>query len=174
MSLNAPRLRQVGLQLLSFALVGGLGFVVDVVVFNALRTTVFAPEVVPGGPILAKVVSTAFAILVNWLGNRHWTFRSQRRRDWAREGVEFVLVSIAGSLIGLACLGISHYVLGMRTILADNISGNVIGLILGSAFRFVFYRYWVFREDREPSAARRLRHEEDPLVERPKPAEAEA
>jgi len=147
-TVTAVRLRAMSAQLLRFAVVGGFGFVVDIALFNLLRATVFAPDVVVWGPLAAKVVSTAAAIVVNWLGNRWWTFRTQRRRAWVREGVEFVLVSIAGSLIGLACLGVSHYVLGFTSMLADNISGNVIGLILGSVFRFVFYRSWVFREGR--------------------------
>ncbi|MDO9396432.1 MAG: GtrA family protein, partial [Herbiconiux sp.] len=34
-------------------------------------------------------------------------------------------------------------------LLADNISGNVIGLALGSLFRFVMYRLWVFGPHRK-------------------------
>ena len=47
--------------------------------------------------------------------------------------------------IALACLWISHYVLGFASPLADNIATNVIGLALGTAFRFTLYRFWVFR-----------------------------
>jgi putative flippase GtrA len=47
--------------------------------------------------------------------------------------------------IGLACLWFSHYVLGFTSLLADNISSNVIGLALGTVFRFWLYRSWVFR-----------------------------
>ena len=46
---------------------------------------------------------------------------------------------------GMACLWISHYLLGFTSLLADNISSNVIGLALGTAFRFWLYRTWVFR-----------------------------
>jgi putative flippase GtrA len=50
--------------------------------------------------------------------------------------------------IGLACLWFSHYVLGFTSVIADNISSNVIGLGLGSVFRFTLYRYWVFSPNR--------------------------
>ncbi len=99
-------MRQLVRQLLQFALVGGVGFVVDVGVFNALRVTVLSPERVHEGPLLAKVVSTILAIGCNWIGNRYWTFASERRVHAAREGVEFAIVSVVGLSIGLACLGV--------------------------------------------------------------------
>ncbi len=130
-------------QAMSFLLVGGVGFVVDIVVFNTLRTTVFSQD-----PIVAKVISTSLAIVANWIGNRYWTFRSERRRgsraQVVREAVEFGLVSAAGSLIALGCLWVSHYALGFTSVLDDNIATNVIGLALGTVFRFVLYRVWVF------------------------------
>lgn len=131
-------------QLLRFGLVGGVGFIIDVAVFNALRLTVLAPESIDTGPLIAKVISTSVAIACNWLGNRYWTFAATRRPRLAREASAFALVSIGGMLIGLACLWFSHYVLGFTSVLADNISGNIIGLALGAAFRFWLYRAWVF------------------------------
>lgn len=139
-------------QLLRFAAVGGVGLVVDVAVFNLLRLTVFSPENLHEGPVLAKVVSTSLAIIVNWIGNRYWTFGPHRRPQAWREGLEFALVSIGGMLIGLACLWFSHYVLGYTSLLADNISSNVVGLALGTAFRFWLYRTWVFHPERAGAA----------------------
>ena len=131
-------------QFVRFGIVGLGGLVVDVAVFNILRLTVLAPEVVHEGPVIAKVISTSLAIVANWMGNRYWTFGSERRLQAWREGVEFAIVSIAGMGIGLLCLWISHYVLGYTSLLADNVASNVIGLALGTAFRFTFYRLWVF------------------------------
>jgi len=138
-------------QLATFGVVGLGGLVIDVGVFNLLRLTVLAPELVHEGPFIAKVISTSLAIIANWLGNRYWTFRNHRRSQLIREGIEFVLVSLGGMLIALACLWVSHYVLGYTSALADNISTNVVGLALGTAFRFTFYRLWVFHPDRPGS-----------------------
>lgn len=135
-------------QLTRFGLVGLIGLVIDVSVFNLLRITVFSPEAMHEGPVVAKVISTSLAIVANWMGNRHWTFARERRGHLAREGAEFFLVSFGGMLIGLSCLWVSHYLLGFQSLLADNISSNVIGLVLGTAFRFWGYRVWVFREPR--------------------------
>lgn len=136
---------------MSFCLVGGVGLVVDVSVFNLLRLTLLAPGAVHGGPVLAKLVSTTLAIAVNWMGNRFWTFRERRREDIVREGVEFVLASLAGLVVSVACLWISHYLLGFRTILDDNLSGNLVGLGLGTAVRFVLYRWWVYGHRTAPA-----------------------
>ena len=104
------RLR-LGRQLVTFAAIGGVGFVLDVGIFNLLTASVFSSHVA-GGPMVAKAISTTVAIAANWIGNRTLTFRDERRPDAAREAVEFALVSLAGSAISLACLGFSHYALG--------------------------------------------------------------
>ncbi len=131
-------------ELVKFGVVGALAYVVDVGVFNLVRFA--GPRLLEDKPLTAKVVSVSVATLVAWVGNRYWTFRRRRRTAARRELVAFVLMNVVGLAIGLACLAISHYVLDLRSPLADNISANVVGLALGTAFRFVAYRTWVFNE----------------------------
>ena len=140
-------------QFARFGLVGLVGLAVDVGIFNILRATVLSPEALHEGPVIAKVISTSVAIAVNWLGNRYFTFRGRRRTHWLREAVEFAIVSVGGLLIALGCLWVSHYALGFTSVLADNVSTNVVGLALGTAFRFTFYRLWVFGRHRPGSGA---------------------
>lgn len=148
-------MRSLLAQLGRFGVVGLVGLVIDVGIFNLLRLTVLSPEALHEGPVIAKVISTSLAIIANWIGNRHWTFRGERKSHWVREGAEFALVSVGGMGISLACLWVSHYLLGFTSVLADNIATNVIGLALGTAFRFTLYRSWVFkaRIEREQDAA---------------------
>ena len=142
-------------QLARFGVVGAVGFVVDVGIFNILRVTVFSPTQIHEGPVWAKIVSTSIAIVINWLGNRYWTFRKEARKHPLSEAIEFFVVSGVGMGIGLGCLWISHYVLGYTSQLADNISANVIGLALGTLFRFALYRLWVFNPKRTGAGQRR-------------------
>jgi dolichol-phosphate mannosyltransferase len=140
-----------------FLAVGGVGFLVDVGVFNLLRATVLAPEHVAGGALWAKVVSVTIAIGVNWIGNRQLAFRHERRRTGhgvAREALEFLAASLLGSAVALACLAISHDVLGLTSAVADNVSANVVGLVLGTMLRFVLYRSWVFADRTSRTAPR--------------------
>lgn len=145
----SSRLRRLLGQGIAFLAVGGVGFLVDVGVFNALRATVLSPDHVANGELWAKAVSVSLAIVVNWVGNRTLTFRRERRsgsrRIVMREAVEFFAASLLGSAVALVCLVVSHDILGLRSAAADNISANVVGLALGTALRFVLYRLWVFR-----------------------------
>jgi putative flippase GtrA len=139
-------------QLARFAVVGGLGFVLDTAVFDLLRLTVLSPQHLHDGPILAKIASTTVAIAANWIGNRSWTFADSRRARSGGEALEFLVASLIGMGVSLLCLWISHYGLRLTSTLDDTVSANGVGLVLGSAVRFWLYRVWVYRPDR---AARR-------------------
>jgi putative flippase GtrA len=134
---------------LKFGVVGLVGYVIDVGLFNLLRLGVFGEGHFLQGPIGAKLVSVSVAVVATWFGNRYWTFREHRRKNFVLELLEFAAVAIGGLLIGLACLGVSHYVLGFDNLVADNISANVIGLVLGTTFRFFLYRFWVYGHHRK-------------------------
>ena len=168
--------------LVKFGVVGLIGFVIDIALFNALRVGVFGEGTWAQSAIGAKTISTSVAIVFNWLGNRYWTFRRHRRRHALREFAEYAIVSVGGMAISLACLWISHHLLGYTSLLADNISTNVIGLALGTAFRFFLYRYWVFGHHRSDGLsnlarveeAQRALFEEPPLQSGPVDGDAEA
>ena len=131
-------------QLVKFGLIGGTGMLVDMGMFNLLRATVLSPDNVAWGAMAANVISTILAIIWNWIGNRLWTFREHRRGENAmREGLEFFGVSLAGMLIGLIPLWITHYGLGLTSAWADNIA-KLAGIGVGSVFRFSLYRWWVY------------------------------
>lgn len=133
---------------LKFGVVGLVGLVIDAAIFNFLRLGGLGEGHVLQSALGAKVVSTSVAIVFNWVGNRYWTFRDHRRLNVTREFFEYVVVSVGGLAIGLLCLWISHHLLGFTSLLADNIAANVIGLGLGTIFRFVLYRYWVYGHHR--------------------------
>lgn len=137
-----------------FGAVGALAYVVDVYVYNVLRTGIWPVGDAPLAhkPLLSKVISVFVATVVAWLGNRYWTFRHRRRSTARQEFVLFAVMNVGGLLIALACLGFSHYVLRLTSPLADNISANVVGIALGTLFRFWAYRTLVFTELRDPSA----------------------
>ncbi|KAB1645298.1 GtrA family protein [Gulosibacter chungangensis] len=153
-------------QLLKFGLIGGLGIFVDLGVYTLLRTTILTPEALALGPMIAKVFATLVAILWSWLGNRFWTFRHDRATgpQATREGLEFLSVSLAGMVIGLIPLWLSHYMLGWTSLFVDNIA-NLIGIGLGSIFRFVLYRWWVY-------SPARLHRQADAVVGELQPAQS--
>jgi putative flippase GtrA len=129
--------------LFRFLAVGGAGFIVDFLVFNALRY----PDggVLEHKPITARVIAVVAATFVTYLGNRHWTWAHRSRVAMHREYVLFFVLNGVGMAIGLLCLAISHYVFGLTSPLADNISSYVVGLPLGTLFRFWSYQRFVFK-----------------------------
>jgi putative flippase GtrA len=131
-------------ELAKFGVVGGVAFVVDVAVFNLLLF--HTSGALHGKPVTAKAVSTVVATIVSYVGNRFWTFRHRESSGSAREYTLFFLLNGVGLLITEACLAFSHYVLGLDSQLADNISANIVGVGLAMLFRFWAYRRWVFPE----------------------------
>ncbi|RYV49828.1 GtrA family protein [Pengzhenrongella frigida] len=122
--------------------VGFTAGVIDLSSFNLLR---YGPgELLGDSPLTAKVVSVGLSTVVAWLGSRYWTFADRRTDDRRRELVTFTLVNAGGLAVAVSCLAFSHYVLNLTSPVADNISANVIGLILGTIFRYTFYRRVVF------------------------------
>jgi putative flippase GtrA len=129
-------------ELIRFGSVGALAYVVDLGLFNLLR---FGPGgVLESRPLTAKVASVAAATLVAWVGNRYWTFSARKTASRGRELAGFALVNVGGLVIGVGCLAFSHYLLGLTSPLADNISANVVGLCIGTVFRYFAYRHLVF------------------------------
>jgi len=131
-----------------FGIVGAISFVIDVGLFNLL---LYAGPL-EGKPLTAKVASVVVATTFAYFGNRFWTFRHRGRTNMGREYLLFFLLNGVAMLIAVGCLWVSHYLLGLDSALADNISANVIGLALGTLFRFWSYRRWVFPAISEESA----------------------
>lgn len=128
-----------------FGVVGLIALVVDVGLFNILR---FAggEGVLYEKPLTAKVISVVVATTVSYMLNRNWTFGDRQRSGFTREYIMFIVVNGIAMGIALVTLWFSHYILGFTNPVADNISANVIGLALGTLFRFWAYHRFVFPE----------------------------
>jgi putative flippase GtrA len=132
------RLDVLAREIAKFGAVGAIGFVVNLVLFN-ICIHAFDLAVVRSG-----IISTCIAIAANYVGNRYWTYRYTDRSKRTRELTLFLLFSGIGLVIENGTLALSHYGFGFTSTLADNMAKNVIGLGLGTAFRFWSYRTWVF------------------------------
>ncbi|MGZ5373491.1 MAG: GtrA family protein [Aeromicrobium sp.] len=128
----------------SFLTVGGAGFVVDVAAFNLFRST---PPTAALHPSIAKVLAVIVAMIVTYAGNRMFTWRGKSRH---REIGLFALFNSVGLGLAVVTLTISHDLLGLTSRLSDNISANVVGLALGTAFRYWSYKRFVFAVDAVP------------------------
>lgn len=126
-----------------FGAVGAVAFVVDMGLYNLLVH-------VPGSflsekPLTARIVSVAAATVVSWMGNRYVTFTGAKTKTKTNEFVQFAIVNVIGMGIGVGVLAFNRYVLGFDSFLADNIA-NVLGTALGMIFRYLAYKFYVFRD----------------------------
>jgi len=136
-------------EILAFLTVGGAGYIVDVLAFNYLRTL---PALAAMDPSVAKVIAVAAAMVVTYIGNQTLTWRGSAGPGRRRQVALFVAFNVIGLGFSIATLVVSHDLLGLTSRLADNISANVIGLALGTAFRYLTYKKYVFVYD-EPVLA---------------------
>ena len=126
-----------------FFSVGALGYVVGVGGFNLLVHTQNAPF--KDKPLTGSILSGVASILIAYVGNRHWTWKDRKRSGARREVTLFFIINAITLTFGVICLAVSRYVLNLDSALADNISANVIGVGLGTIFRFWSYRTIVFK-----------------------------
>ncbi|MFY1689911.1 GtrA family protein [Plantactinospora sp. WMMB782] len=127
-------------EVLKFGAVGGLNFVVNYAVFNALALTVFSD-----GQLKANVIATVVATISSYLMNRHWTYRDRPKSAMRREYTLFFLFNGAGLVIELGVLALAKYGFGISGLLALNVA-KTVGVGLATVFRFWSYRTFVFRK----------------------------
>ena len=131
-----------------FLLVGGAVFLLDTAMYNLLvfwsPSRGWGAGLLHGTPLTAKLLTIAVASCLTYLGNRLLTFGDRPRPDTARSLMMFVLVNLIAAGLQLSCLAFSRYVLGLDSVLADNISGTLVGQVVSTSFRYVTYGRLVF------------------------------
>ncbi|WP_020668120.1 GtrA family protein [Amycolatopsis nigrescens] len=147
-------------ELLRFAVVGGLAFVVTNVVGYALKLTVLSRQ-----PLTALGIAVLVATIFSYVLSREWSFRTRGGRQRRHEAALFFLISAIAVGLNLVPLAISRYVLqlhvpevGLLTQeIADYVSSFILGTLLGTVFRWWGFRKWVFPQAdvRTPRGRRR-------------------
>jgi putative flippase GtrA len=137
-------------EFLRFAVVGSITLVIDTAVFTTLKLTVLAPK-----PVTAKVIAVLVATVVSYVLNREWSFNTRGGRERHHEAALFFVVS------GLSVipLWVSRYGLHLHTPtvnratqeVADFISAQIIGTLVGMAFRWWALRRFVFPHSNAPT-----------------------
>jgi putative flippase GtrA len=138
MEQGSSGLRRLAHEIAKFGAVGALGTVVNFGVSNMLwhLTSLQA--------VRANVIATVVAICVNYLGFRYFTYRDRDKSARTRELSLFLAFSAVGLVIENGVLYAAIYGFGWDSSLQRNIF-KVVGIGLGTLFRFWSYRSWVFR-----------------------------
>ena len=121
------------LQLMRFGIVGGVGFVVNLLVYAALAE----------GLGLEYHVASAFAWLVavanNFFMNRHWTFDATHSRPHG-QAARFLVVSLVAFAFSQVALTIFVEDVGLGKVVAQ-----AIAVLLSMPLNFIGNKLWSFR-----------------------------
>lgn len=128
-------MKKVGREFLSFAVVGAVGFVVDLGVLYLLAPTL--------GWYGGRVLSFLAAATVTWALNRRFTFGERRSGGpLAREYLRYLLTMLGGALVNYGAYVLTLHWLGGP--LAPAL-GVALGSCAGLVVNFVTARLLVFR-----------------------------
>ena len=163
------RHRSNWIQLFRFALVGGSGVLVNLLVVVICKKLGAHPEAVAVDLPLTDFnvrwyhVFSTIAFLVanlwNFQLNRWWTFRSAKHAAWWREYPPFLMVGFAAQVVGLGILTLlmhPHSPLELPTEIFDDSTGlrtkvywaQLISVVLVTPVSFVLNKIWTFRRVR--------------------------
>ncbi len=152
-----------------FLVVGAAGFAVDFTVFNLAHAlgvgTWVAAHLVPAGVVQAflaghpevieQTISISVAILNNFLWNWLWLYPEARGANQTHKMVKFVVVSLAGLLIGIPVFSVA-LILARELVAALrlenvglNVAGNLafitrVGVLL--FWNFFVNRFWTYHD----------------------------
>lgn len=122
-------------QLFHFVVVGGTGYVVNLIVFTLLT------EGAGLNHLLAAVGAFVVAVTNNFLLNRHWTFRRQGSKESHAgfQAARFFTVSVVGLGVNLAILELLVSVAGM-----PELASQAIAVALATPVNFIGNKLWTF------------------------------
>jgi putative flippase GtrA len=122
------------MQLLKFGLVGGMGYLINLVVFALLARGL--------GVHYAAAAVAAFCVAItnNFLWNRHWTFEAGHGHP-GFQAARFFTISIAALLINLAVLG--ALISGASV---PDITAQAVAVAVAMPFNFIGNKLWTFAD----------------------------
>ena len=121
----------------AFGVVGGIGFVIEVGLFQLLYGHLGS------GPVVAKAVATIVAMTVAFVGHRHWSFAHRARTGFKREYPMFLAINGLTLLLGLGIMAFARYRLDLTSAWALQ-GANLVSIAVGTVVRYLLYRQWVF------------------------------
>jgi putative flippase GtrA len=137
---------EIGREGYKYLVVGAGGYLIDVGIFNIL-SIMRNQGLFELDSLLIKSISVIFAVSFTYLINSRWTFVQRNSKpDGLSRLARYWVVNLFGLFITLIPLYVSRNILGLDSLIADNISANVIGVGLAVFFRFTASRFWVFKK----------------------------
>jgi len=129
-------------QVVRFALVGGTGYVVNLVVYAAC---------VHGAGVdyrVAAALAFVVALSTNFVLNRHFTFDARDAGRLHQQAARFLVVSLVSFGVNLLALQVLVDILEVPKVLAQ-----AIAVVVAAPVNFAGQRFWAFAPLRRPHRA---------------------
>jgi putative flippase GtrA len=130
----------------AFGVVGVINLFVDIGLFNLVHFRIGL------GPTTSNIISTSVATTISYFANRHWSFSHRARTGLRREYVLFFAINLIALGISSVVIAFTYYVVSATTPFALNVA-KVVGIGIGTVFRFWSYKRYVFPPPVEPVTA---------------------
>ncbi|WP_232679539.1 GtrA family protein [Nocardioides sp. R-C-SC26] len=128
---------------------------VSFLLFNVLvHGWVVGDALMPQHALTAYVLANSVGMVISYHGARGWVFPHRPPRQADGGWTAYVIINLAAMAFPVSCLALSRHVLGLESALADNVSANLVGLVLAFGARFYLFRRFVFRRPEGHSAQR--------------------
>lgn len=139
------RFRVLVHEVAKFGIVGGIGFVVQLGITNAMHYKFHI------GAMTSVVIGYVIATVVTFVGNKYWAFKHRKgSKSVGHEGLYFLALNGVGIVIQLGVVDLVRDGFGLKDALAYNVS-IIFGIGLGTIFRLFTYRKWVFKAHPAPA-----------------------
>ncbi len=125
-------------EIISFAAVGTVGFLLDAVIVWALI------QFTNITPIWAKLIAFPFAVILTWLLNRNSTFKDRKQPNYLKEWAKYIQVNSLGAITN----NISFIILVAKIdhLYQQPIIAVALGSIIGMTFNYLGSKIWVFQK----------------------------
>jgi putative flippase GtrA len=135
-----------------FAIVGAIGAVIDLGVFNLLSVG-FKIQ-----PIFSQAISFSLAVVSNFIWNRLWTYPDSRNKPVSGQLIQFIVVSVIGlvvrtlifdrleeGLIALSAMIVPAGFFVSPRVIGHNLSLATVIIII-MFWNFFANRYWTYND----------------------------
>jgi len=146
------RFHKIGDEIAKFGTIGLINIGVNSAVVNLLWLTPWLHH----SQVKAKAVATVVAATSAYFMNRHWTYRDRPKSSLRREYTLFFAFNLVGLFIEVGAVSVAKYWLHRTDLLVLNIF-SLLGIGLGTLFRFWAYRTHVFKLEPASASATRAR-----------------
>jgi len=135
-----------------FAIVGSIGAVIDIGIFN------FASSILKIPALTAQAISFSVAVISNFLWNRYWTYPDSRNKAVVNQLIQFVFVSLIGLAVRTlifdrleeAMIWSATQILPSKFLLTPTVVGHNVSLaiviVVIMFWNFFVNRFWTYND----------------------------